>query len=77
MIVDGPIPFVLFRDQPHTLVEERPAESDPSADYFGKRELAETVAAEAAVSPEARRRHQELARAYARLASQAKPGAEP
>jgi hypothetical protein len=39
-----------------------------SAEYYCTRERAERVAAEQAVCPEARRAHEELARAYAQLA---------
>ena len=38
-----------------------------SADYYRARERAERAAAKEAACPEARRAHQELAQAYARL----------
>ena len=76
MIVDGPSPFVLFRDSPRRHADE----DDPTAvgetpQYFRSREAAERAAAKAAISPEASRRHSELARAYARLARGSKPEA--
>lgn len=47
------------------------------AEYYRARERSERAAAENAASPEARRAHQEMALAYARLADARTPQSEP
>jgi hypothetical protein len=47
-----------------------------SREYYATRERAERTAAENAVCPEARKAHEEMARAYARMAEDAQPGEE-
>ena len=46
-----------------------------SRDYYAARERAERMAAENAACPEARASHEEMARAYARLAEDTQPDA--
>jgi hypothetical protein len=79
MIVDGPSPFVVFRDPPGQRVDEssRDAGQRPPPLYLRAREVAERAAAKEAASPEASRRHQELAQAYARLARETKAAGKP
>jgi hypothetical protein len=48
-----------------------------SKEYYAVRERAERAAADKAVSPEARRAHEEMAHAYAQLADQAPAGKQP
>jgi hypothetical protein len=48
-----------------------------SREYYAARERAERMAAENASSPEAREAHEELARAYAKLAEEAQRNSEP
>ena len=73
MIVDGPSPFVVFRDSPGQLADEDDlTAAGATPRYFRAREAAERAAAKAAASPEASRRHRELARAYALLGRELK-----
>ena len=74
MIVDGPSPFILFRDPPGQQ-QDRPEPASP--EYLDAREAAERAAAKLAASPEAGRRHRELAQAYARLARESKLARKP
>ena len=79
MIVDGPSPFILFRDPPgqrdHDPRKDRSEPATPQ--YLHAREAAERAAAKLAASPEASRRHRELAQAYARLARESKLARKP
>jgi hypothetical protein len=47
-----------------------------SKEYYAARERAERMAAENATCPEAKASHEELARAYARLAEDTQPDAQ-
>jgi len=71
-MVEGPVSFVIFRDQPGSEDVEREAATparDHSIEFFRARELAERAAAKRATSLRARWVHQELAQHYARRAA--------
>ncbi len=74
MNVDGPTHFVLFRDPPGHRSPGTSTHRSESAEYFRERLIAERAAAKFATSPEARVRHEELARAYDRLARESEAG---
>ena len=68
MNVEGPTAIVLFSDPPGHRLPDTSTDRTDGPQYFRARFLAERSAATFATSPEARQRHQELARAYDRLA---------
>ena len=71
-MIEGPNPFVLFRDEDCTDPMDLAPPAIPSdgagTQYFQARERAERAAAKAATSSAAIRIHQELAQVYAALA---------
>ena len=77
MNVDRPTHIVLFPNPPG---HSSPALATPrheGGQYFRARLMAEKAAAKVATSPEARQRHQELARAYDRLTRKSESGGNP
>ena len=74
MNIDGPGPFIVFRDIPEEPSRSPGAGRADRAGLFRARAVAERSAAQAATSLEAGRRHQELAHAYDKLAGEAEDG---
>ncbi len=76
MNVDGPNPFLVFRDTPRKPSSDQANGRADGVHYFQGRAAAERAAAQVALSLEARRRHHELANAYDKLAQEQTSGDE-